>query len=190
MAEKKEVLLKSLRMLLEYPKLVSHKGGYIHYDDYQRLHRTYIRAYKQLYEDVAAFSILPERFIHQAEPIIEKYLEDYKLTEASDQKQWLRVITDFISRFYEFMDEATEMFTEHQSLADETYAFLQRVSLLEAKYNEDKSRESEQEFVKLIPELHHLATCLKVVREAVDNTSARLQNLEPVWQDIKGKINR
>jgi len=38
--------------------------------------------------------------------------------------------------------------------------------------------------------LHHLATCLKVVREAVDNTSARLQNLEPVWQDIKGKINR
>ncbi len=175
-------------MLLQYPKL-STSATVRHYDDYRKLHHDFIRSYKALYEDVAGFSLLPERFINEAGPIIEKFLGEHcpSSTPAGKRMQ-LQVITDFISRFYDFMDDATEMFVEHQALSDQTLAYMQKVSLLSKEDGEECIYNYKDGYYTLAAELEKLNVGLIAVREQVDETADDLDLLKPVWEKIRENI--
>ncbi len=173
-------------MLLQYPKL-SNSADVAHYEDYRKSHYDFMKAYKLLYEDVSSFSLLPERFIQQAEPIIDNYL-NRPTDSGNDQKMGLQVITEFITNFYVFMDDATEMFTEHQALAGQTMKYIEKVSFLNRKNQDCYIRECEDDYVQLMPELNRLKEILYSVRDKVDSTGNHLNRLKPVWERIKDKI--
>jgi len=173
-------------MLLQYPKL-SNSADVARYEDYRKAHHDFMKAYKLLYEEVSSFSLIPERFIQQAEPVIDRYLS--KIGDAnSEQRIGLQAITDFITNFYTFMDEATEMFTEHQALAGHTMKYLEKVSFLNRKNQDRYIRECEDDYLQLMPELNDLKEILYMVRDKVDTTSRNLNRLKPVWERIKDKI--
>lgn len=184
-------------MLLQNPKLGKKSLSALTLRDYQRYHRVYIRAYKRLHDEVAAFSVLPERFVEQVEPAIEKYLSKYENSSKSDsQTDFLRVLTDFITRFHAFMNEATEMFNEHQLLSDETFTYLQRMAEISTRFPgagrqgqpAGVQTNAEKDYIALIPELEHLLNSLAVVKSTVRATEEQLRGLEPYWIEIKGRI--
>ena len=180
------VSFKPVCMLLQYPKL-SKSSGVAHYEDYRKAHHDFMKAYKGLYGDVSSFSMLPEKFIQQAEPVIDLYLS--KATDASAQQRiGLQVISEFISNFYVFMDEATEMFTEHQALAGHTIRYLEKVSFLNRKNQDRYIRDCEDDYLQLMPDLENLREILYMVRDKVDTTSRNLDRLKPVWERIKDRI--
>ena len=173
-------------MLLQYPKL-SNSAHVARYEDYRKAHHDFMKSYKVLYEDVSVFSTLPERFIQEAEPVIDRYLN--KVTDAAEQQKiGLQAITDFISNFYVFMDDATEMFTEHQALAGHAMRYLEKVSFLNRKNQDRYIRECEDDYLQLMPELNDLREILYMVRDKVDTTSKDLNRLKPIWERIKDKI--
>jgi len=172
-------------MLLQYPKL-SNSAQVAHYEDYRKAHHEYMKVYKVLYEEVCSFSFLPEKFIQEAEPVIDQYLN--KTSSSVQQRIGLQVITDFINNFYGFMDEATEMFTEHQALAGQTMKYMEKVSFLNRKNQDRYIRDCEDDYLQLIPDLNRLKDSLTQVREKVDQTSGSLNRLKPVWERIKDKI--
>lgn len=174
-------------MLLQYPKL-SNSAQVAHYEDYRKIHYDFMKLYKQLYEDVCRFSLLPEKFIQEAEPVIDTYLNK-SANAASERKLGLQVITDFINNFYIFMDEATEMFTEHQTLTRQTMKYMERVSFLNRKNQDRYIRECEDDYLQLIPELYKLQDNLTLVRDKVDITGRNMNLLKPVWERIKNKIS-
>ena len=171
-------------MLLQYPKL-SNSAEVAHYEDYRKAHHEYMKVYKVLYEEVCGFSFLPEKFIQEAEPVIDRYLN--KPSDA-DQKIGLQVITYFISNFYACMDEATEMFTEHQALAGQTMKYMEKVSFLNRKNQDKYIRDCEDDYLQLMPDLNKLRDSLVLVSEKVYKTSQTLNHLKPVWERIKDKI--
>ena len=176
-------------MLLQYPKL-SNTSKVACYDDYRKAHHTFIRAYKNLYEEVAGFSLLPERFINEASPIIERFIEKTEYAPPSIEKKiHMQVIRDFVSRFYDFIDEATELFTEHQALADQAIAYMEKVSFINQRNTGKQPTEAEQDYLVLLSDLDRLTIGLKVVREQVDITCADLENIKPVWEKIRGSID-
>ena len=173
-------------MLLQYPKL-SNSAEVAHYEDYRRAHHEYMKVYKVLYEDVSNFSLSPERFIQEAEPLIDRYL--HKSSEGSSEQRFsLQVIADFINDFYVFMDDATEMFTEHQALARQTMKYMEKVSFLNRKNQDRFIRDCEDDYLQLMPDLNKLKESLYTVKNKVDRTSTTLTQLRPVWDRIKGRI--
>jgi hypothetical protein len=172
-------------MLLQYPKL-SNSTRIAHYEDYRNAHRDFMKTYKVLYEEVSGFSLLPERFIHEAEPLIDRYLDNN--TNTQQLRIGLMAITDFINNFYVFMDEATEMFTEHQALAGQTMKYMEKVSFLNRKNQDCYIRDCEDDYVQLIPELNNLRIALARVKEKVDQTNESLNHLKPIWDRIRDKI--
>lgn len=174
-------------MLLQYPKL-SNSSDVAHYEDYRKAHHDFMKAYKNLYEDVSSFSLLPERFIQQAEPVIDRYLNK-PAPSGSEHRIGLQVISDFINNFYVFMDDATEMFTEHQALAGHTMKYIEKVSFLNRKNQDRYIRDCEDDYLQLMPELENLREILYMVRDKVDTTSRNLDRLKPVWERIKDKIS-
>ncbi len=175
-------------MLLQYPKL-SNSADVARYEDYRKAHQEFMKAYKALYEDVSSFSLIPERFIQQAEPVIDQYLTKQN-EPGAEQRIALQAITDFITNFYTFMDEATEMFTEHQALAGHTMKYLEKVSFLNRKNQDRYIRECEDDYLQLMPELNDLREILYMVRDKVDTTSRDLNRLKPIWEKIKDKIRQ
>ena len=173
-------------MLLQYPKL-SNSAHVAHYEDYRKAHQEFMKAYKLLYEDVSSFSLLPEKFIQQAEPVIDNYLSK-PVDSRAEQRLGLQVITDFISKFYVFMDEATEMFTEHQALAGHAMRYLEKVSFLNRKNQDQYIRDCEDDYLQLMPELNNLREILYMVRDKVDTTSRDLSRIKPTWERIKDRI--
>jgi hypothetical protein len=173
-------------MLLQYPKL-SNTASVAHYEDYRKAHHEFMRAYKVLYEEVSSFSFLPERFIHEAEPVVDRYLD--KKAHGEEHRIGLQVITDFIDNFYVFMDEATEMFTEHQALAAHTIKYMEKISFLNRKNQDRYIRDCEDDYVQLMPDLNRLKNSLADVKVKVDQTTASLTQLKPVWERIKDKIS-
>ena len=173
--------------MLQYPDQ-GDSVGVFHYDDYRRLHYEFLHSYKTLYENVGGFVTLPEKFIKQAEPVIEKYLQkDFQLLYSADKKLRVQVITDFINRFYEFIDEVTEMFIVHQSLSEQALEYLDRVSVLNRK-SDNRVVGYEEPYVKLIPELQNLLKTLRLAKEKADLTLVQLDSLKPVWEKIKGLV--
>ena len=172
-------------MLLQYPAL-SNLAEVAHYEDYRRAHHEYMKVYKVLYEDVSNFSLSPERFIQEAEPLIERYL--HKPDGTTEHRFSLMVISDFINDFYIFMDDATEMFTEHQLLARQTMKYMEKVSFLNRKNQDRFIRDCEDDYLQLMPDLDILKETLYSVKSKVDRTSTTLTQLRPVWERIKGKI--
>jgi len=172
-------------MLLQYPKL-SNTAEVAHYEHYRKAHQDFMKVYKVLYEEVCNFSFLPEKFIQETEPVIDRYLNN--ISNAEQQRIGLQVITDFISNFYLFMDEATEMFTEHQALAGQTMKYMEKVSFLNRKNQDRYIRDCEDDYLQLIPELNKLRDILVEARKKVDKTNHSLNQLKPVWERIKDKI--
>ena len=172
-------------MLLQYPKL-SNTARVAHYDDYRKAHRDFMKVYKVLYEEVCGFSFLPERFIKEAEPIIERYLE--KDSNSQELRIGLLAITDFINNFYLFMDEATEMFTEHQALAGQTLKYMEKVSFLNRKNQDKFVKDCEEDYIQLIPDLNRLRITLAAVKEKVDQTNESLDHLRPIWERKRDRI--
>jgi len=172
-------------MLLQYPKL-SNTARVAHYEDYRKAHRDFMKVYKVLYEEVCGFSFLPERFIKEAEPIIERYLE--KDANSQELRIGLLAITDFINNFYLFMDEATEMFTEHQALAGQTLKYMEKVSFLNRKNQDRYIKDCEEDYIQLIPDLNRLRMTLSAVKEKVEQTNESLDHLRPIWERIRDKI--
>ena len=91
-------------MLLQYPKL-SKSAHVAHYEDYRKAHNDFIKLYRGLYNEVSGFAMIPEKFINEAEPVIDHYLDS--ISQEPQRSIGLQVITDFIDNFYVFMDEAT-----------------------------------------------------------------------------------
>jgi|GEM_PF-2066277 hypothetical protein len=175
-------------MLLQYPKL-SNSADVARYEDYRKSHQDFMKVYKLLYGEVSSFSLIPERFIQQAEPVIDAYLARQSNRDV-EQRIALQAITDFISNFYTFMDEATEMFTEHQALAGHTMKYLEKVSFLNRKNQDRCIRECEGDYLQMMPELNDLKEILYMVRDKLDTTSRNLNRLKPVWERIKDKISQ
>lgn len=175
-------------MLLQYPKL-SGTSVVAHYNDYRKMHHHFIRIYKVLYEDVSGFAHLPQKFIEEAEPVIDRYLAKAAgENELPTQKTRMQIFTDFINRFYRFTDEATEMFTEHQALAEQTVEYMQKVSFLNEKNHGRNIRDCEDEYTQLMPELNRLNRELERVRQKVDAAENDLNHLKPLWDKLRDRI--
>jgi hypothetical protein len=173
-------------MVLQYPKL-SETAGIVHYSDYLKMHQDYMQHYKKLYEDVAGFSLLPEKFINEAEPVIDKYLRIYSNSRTEEGRLRLIEITDFMSVFHEFMDETTDMFLEHQTLSEQTFNYLQQLSAIGKKQEGKRLIDFEADYVQLIPGLEQLTKSLYRVRNTVDTITADLERLKPLWAGISMK---
>jgi hypothetical protein len=174
-------------MLLQYPKLTG-TTTIAHYDDYRKMHHHFIRSYKILYEEVAGFSLLPEKFVKDAEPIIQRYLDTTDSPAEGERRIQLQAITDFISRFYEFMDNATEMFVEHQALCDQTVAYMEKVGHLNYKHQGENPADFEEDYIPLIPYLERLNENVAVVKKKENQVVRDLASLRPDWETIKEKI--
>lgn len=154
------------------------------YETYCLRHDVFIGEYKMLYDDVAVFSALPEKFIDEADPVIQQFIESIKdeKTRAVDQER-LKAITAFIERFYVFTDNATAMFEEHQIMADQTILYLQdviKVKKTSANFN--------QTFAQLIPVLEKLEMALTSLQLKVDYLKVELGMLKPVWTDVVAQL--
>ncbi|HWB64186.1 MAG TPA: hypothetical protein VG603_11785 [Chitinophagales bacterium] len=174
-------------MLLQYPKL-SESVNVALYDDYIELYRQFIIAYRKLHNDVAAFSLLPERFINEAEPVIDKFLSSFSRTgksEAADEK--LKTITDFISRFYNFTDRTTEMFMEHEALAGRTVSFIKKSAAIKA--DTTALGPGGLKYYDAIPELENLQKEIAHVQMLADDASEDLKSLAPLWQKISESLH-
>ena len=172
-------------MLLQYPKLSS-SAHVARYEDYRKAHNEFMKLYRGLYNEVCGFSLIPEKFIQEAEPVIDRYLD--KVAGESQRSIGLEVIADFINNFYVFMDDATEMFTEHQALAGQTMKYMERVAFLNRKNQKRYIRDCEDDYLQLMPELSRLKDSLTQVKDKVDQTTETLDSLKPVWERIRHKI--
>jgi len=174
-------------MLLQYPKLTG-TTTIAHYEDYRNLHHNFIKAYKGLYEEVAGFSLIPEKFVKEAEPVIQKYLDNTSAPAVGERKIQLQAITDFISKFYEFMDNATEMFVEHQALCDQTVAYMEKVSDLNFRHKGQNLADFEDDYLQMIPYLEKLNQGLALVQKKESQVARDMAGLRPDWETIKRKI--
>lgn len=155
------------------------------YEDFRKRHHTYINLYKDLFDDVAVFSSVPDKFIKEVSPVVEEYIEKANYIIPAEQRLQMEVIREFIKRFYQFIDLATEMFEGHQTLATQTAAYMQRVSDLNKKNDKKLIEECEAEYVELLPELNGLNAELLKVRTRVDATRRDLKSIRPIWVKIK-----
>ena len=87
------------------------------------------------------------------------------------------------------MDEATEMFTEHQSLSEQTYDYLVQLSEIGRKNEGRRLLECEEDYLELIPALENLNSSFDRVRATVNTTVDDMEKLRPVWADITRRLN-
>ncbi len=154
------------------------------YDDYCVKHEDFVNAYKTLYDDVAVFSVLPEQFINEADPVIQRFIGSIDSTAAKNgDKEKLQTISGFIERFYAFTDSATAMFAEHEIMAEQTVLYLQDLARLKRP-----RAHMEDTYVQLVPLLERLEIALISLQLKVDYLKVELELLRPVWMQIAGQL--
>ena len=150
------------------------------FEVYCTRHDRFITEYKNLYDDVAVFSALPEQFINDADPVIREFIDgikDEKTNVVNQQK--LKAITGFIERFYAFTDSATAMFSEHQAMADQTILYLQDMARMKGVPGSFDTN-----YTQLLAPLEKLELALTSLQLKVDYLKIELELLRPVWAGV------
>jgi hypothetical protein len=151
----------------------------ITYDEYCIKHEAFVNTYKDLYDEIAVFSVLPEQFINEADPIIQRFIESIDNPVKQRDQEKLKTVTGFIERFYAFTDSATAMFAEHQIMTEQTVQYLQDLMRLKKpRINLDDT------YVQLLPLLEKLELSLTALQMKADYLKVELELLRPIWTSI------
>lgn len=156
------------------------------YEQYVMLHRDFSKTYSQVYKHIMDFYPLPEKFIHEAAPEIETYIE--KLAAGAtgpDGDSSFQQLTYFARNVKAFATTANEVFEEYKGLHGESGSYIKKVFRLKELCMDDDAGD---EFARLIPVLKKLIGGFKQIDEKTDQAAKNLQKLQSEWISLKANL--
>ena len=158
------------------------------YEQYMTLHRDFSQAYSKVYKHVMDFYPLPQKFIKDAAPEIDSYVEKFSAIEkAPDQRDSFEDFFYFAKNFKEFAANANGVFEEYKGLHGESGNYIKTIFKLKERHR--SSHDEPEEYVRLIPVLNKLIGGFKDVKQKTDEAAKNLQQLQSEWGSLKEKMN-
>ncbi len=158
------------------------------YEQYIMLHRDFSKAYSQVYKHVMEFYPLPQKFIKEAKPEIDTYVEKFAVDPGDPEKHdTFDNLLYFARNFKDFAAHANEVYEEYKGLHGESGEYIKSVFRLKEKCNGPDHGDSE--FAKLIPALNKLIGGFKRVEQKTNEAARNLQQLQSDWRKLKENID-
>ena len=158
------------------------------YQQYLALHRNFSESYSQVYKHVMDFYPQPQKFIKEAAPEIDSYVERFSAyrTRVAGEESFQQFFY-FAKSFKEFATETNGVFEEYQGLHGESGNYIKTIFKLKEKGYGDT--EDSTQYVELIPVLSKLIGGFEHVEKKTEEAAKRLQQLQSEWGNIKTKMS-
>jgi hypothetical protein len=154
------------------------------YEQYMRLHRNFSETYTTVYKHVMDFYPLPQKFIQEAAPKVESYVEDFwDHKNAPPENDSFREIVFFARNFKEFAANANNVFEEYKGLHGQSGNYIKAIFRLK-----EKSVAGGDDYAKLIPVLNKLIDGFEEVKQKTDKAAKDLQKLQMEWSSLSEKM--
>ena len=154
------------------------------YEQYMKLHRRFSETYTTVYKYVMDFYPQPQKFIQEAAPKVESYVEDFwDHKNAPPENGSFRELVFFAQDFKEFAANANNVFEEYKVLHSQSGNYIKTIFRLK-----EKSEANCNDYAKLIPELNKLITGFDQVKQKTDMAAKELQKLQIEWGSLSGKM--
>jgi hypothetical protein len=154
------------------------------YEHYIKLHRRFSETYTTVYKYVMDFYPQPQRFIQEAAPKVECYVEDFwDHKNAPPENGSFRELVFFAQDFKEFAANANNVFEEYKVLHSQSGNYIKTIFRLK-----EKSEVKRDDYAKLIPVLSKLITGFEEVKLKTDKAAKELQKLQTEWSALSQKM--
>jgi len=158
------------------------------YEQYLVLHRNFSDTYAQVYKHVMDFYPLPQKFIKEATPELDGYIEKFWAHENSPvEGESFRNLVFFAKNFREFANNANGIFEEYQGLHGESGKYIKTIFKLKEKIPAGVN--ASNEYTRLVPVLKKLITGFEQIKQKTEKTAKNLQLLQAEWGSLKSKMN-
>ena len=154
------------------------------YEQYEQLHRDFSKTYLKVYKHVMDFYPLPQKFIQEATPEIDSYVEKLSGRDnGPDGGRSFQALFCFAKNFQAFAADANHVFEEYQQLQSESGHYIKNVFRLKEKSTGPDSGATE--FARLIPVLTRLVGGFKRIEQKTEAADQNLQQLQNEWRRLK-----
>jgi regulator of replication initiation timing len=155
------------------------------YNQYMQLHRNFSETYTMVYRHVMDFYPLPQKFIQEAAPKVDSYVEDFWTHKnAPPENSSFRELVFFAQSFKQFATEANNVFEEYKGLHGQSNKYMKAIFSLKQNTNAGAD-----EYAKLIPVLNKLITGFEDVKQKTEKAAKKLQKLQMEWTSLKEKMS-
>jgi hypothetical protein len=155
------------------------------YEQYLLLHRGFSETYSKVYKQVTDFYPLPQKFILEAAPEIDGYVEGFwEHKNDPHESDSFRDLVFFANNFQAFTLHANHVFNEYKELHSESDRYIKTIFRLKEKKLADVS-----DYAQLVPVLNKLITGFQQVKQKTDEAAKKLRQLQADWGSIKEKMN-
>ena len=155
------------------------------YEHYMTLHRSFSEAYTTVYKHVMDFYPQPQKFIQEAAPKVDDYVEDFwDHKNALHENSSFRTLVFFAQNFKKFAENANNVFEEYKVLHSQSGNYIKTIFRLKEKNVEDCN-----DYAKLIPTLNKLITGFEEVKQKTDKAAKELEKLQMEWRHLSEKMN-
>jgi hypothetical protein len=157
------------------------------YEQYEILHRDFSKAYAQVYKHVMDFYPQPQKFIQEATPEIDTYVEKLSATaNKQDEEGSFQALFYFAKNFKAFAAEANDVFEEYKGLQGESGSYIKSVFRLKEKNPGNYSGAAE--FTKLVPVLNKLIGGFRRIEQKTEENAKAFRQLQNEWRRLKANI--
>jgi len=154
---------------------------------YETLHRDFSKTYSKVYKHVMDFYPQPQKFIQEATPEIDTYVEKLSANAESPVGGGsFQALFSFARNFKAFAADADAVFEEYKELHSESGNYIKNVFRLKEKSHDAITGASD--FARLIPVLNKLITGFKKIERKTDEAERNLQKLQSEWRRLKANI--
>ncbi len=157
------------------------------YAQYESLHRDFSKTYMRVYKHVMDFYPLPQKFIQEATPEIDKYVEKLSGAVGTTEGTSFQALFGFAKNFQAFAADANKVFEEYQGLQAESGRYIKNVFRLNER-NQNPA-DGAPEFAKLIPVLTRLVGGFKSIEQKTNEAARNLQQLQNEWRRLKANTS-
>lgn len=158
------------------------------YQQFTMLHRDFSKTYSQVYKHVMDFYPEPQKFIQEAKPEIDTYVEKISMQESHPESQHtFKAVLYFATNFKEFADTTNNVFEEYKNLHSESDHYIKDIFKLKERGQDAETHQNE--FTKLIPVLNKLITGFKRIEQKTDETAKTFQQLQSEWAKLKTTLH-
>ena len=156
------------------------------YDQYLHLHQNFSEEYARVYKHVMDFYPQPQKFIREASPEIDSYIEQFWQNEnSSHENEAFRKLVFFANNFKSFATHANSVFEQFKGLHGESGNYIKTVFKLKEKIPPGRN----PEYTRLVPVLKKLISGFEQIKQKTDETANNLRQLQTEWGSLKQKMN-
>jgi len=154
------------------------------FEQYEQLHRDFSKTYMKVYKHVMDFYPLPQKFIREAAPEIDNYVEKLSAGDASPEGgRSFQALFSFAKDFQAFASDANKVFEEYQELQSESGRYIKTVFKLNERHQ--SRNEGATEFASLIPVLTRLVGGFQRIEKKTEEAAKNLRQLQNEWRRLK-----